>query len=258
MALKTSTGKLYMLFSACFPQDEDVKKIFLAEKISESEEYRSLCIYPLMSEYVRKNLNKEQLKRLTYDKLCELEKSISIIQETIELLLKAIQYSNGWELTPEDRPDFTNYSSVLKLKNKLCRDIAGKNITNIGPTNYNDIFSDDLISNVDDLMDSFSIEQMKNVEEEIKTSLADKKYCIPHASVEKRKREIELAAAEIDQLNINSKIFGRKLLTIKLWVVALAVIVFLCVGVSGLMYSLGLVIYTLGLIALTIVFLIKG
>lgn len=258
MALKTSTGKLYMLFSACFPKNEDVKKILLIEKIMATEKYRSLCIYEPMVDYVRNNLSKECLKNMSYDGLNELEKTIPIIQETVELLIKSISYSNAWELTTDDNPDFTNYKSVLNLKNKLKDEVAGNNITNLGNNNYMDIFSEDLISNVDEIMDRFSIEQMQNAKDEIKKVLDDKPYCIPYKEIEERQREIELAVAEIEQLDINTKVIKRRIVGRKLWAAALSIIIFFCVLATGGLYSIGFVVFTLGLLIIDVLYLIMG
>lgn len=258
MALKTATGKLYTLFSACFPENVDVKKNLLIEKIVGNEKYRALCVYEPMSDYIRKNWSKEQLKTMTYDGLCELEKVVPIIQDTVDLLIKSISYSNAWELTYDDKPDFTSYESVSNLKNKLENEVVGRNITNITQANYMDIFSERLISNVDEIMDCFTIEQMQNAENEIVRTISDRPYCIPYKAVEDRQREIELAVADIEQLDINSKIIRRKIWGRKMWVVAFSLIVFCCVFATGAIYSAGFSVFALGLIILDIVYLVVG
>ena len=45
MALKTSTGRLYLLFHACLPQNEKVEKRLLVSKIIESSDYNELAEY---------------------------------------------------------------------------------------------------------------------------------------------------------------------------------------------------------------------
>ena len=183
MAMKTSVGRLYMLFDACLPENEQVKKRFNICKILESNEYNELKTYKPFSKQFKLFFSAEKLAEYDFSKLDEIVRVIPNIIPLIEKINNSITYGNALELTENDIPDFTSVESVNTLMNKLKIDKATPNVTNITQDNFMAIFSKNTIKNPSEALKSISAEDIKNPVEAVKRNLSSSIYCIKAADI---------------------------------------------------------------------------
>lgn len=119
MPMKTSVGRLYTLFNACLPNNDKINKRLTICKLLESKEYLELKEYAPIKTIFNNFYSKEKLCEYDQNKLDEIKKAIVLIIPTVEKVNNAINYGNGWDLTENDIPDFTSYSSLSKLSEKI-------------------------------------------------------------------------------------------------------------------------------------------
>lgn len=177
-AMKTSMGRLYMLFSACLPQNEKVKKRVIICQIIESNEYNELKSYTPFTSLFQKLFSKEKLSEYSIEKLNELIIAMPKIIPLIENIFNAINYGNAIELTSKDIPDFTSVKSMDCLASKLRIDQANPNVTNIKKENFLVIFSEKTIKNPTEVLKSVSASDIQNPIEAVKKRLEKNAYCI--------------------------------------------------------------------------------
>lgn len=183
MAMKTSVGRLYMLFDACLPKNEQVKKRLNTCRIIESNEYNELKTYKPFAKQFNMFFSAEKLAEYDVSKLEEIVKVIPKIIPLIEKINNSITYGNALELTENDIPDFTSVESVDTLMKKLKIDKATPNVTNITQDNFMAIFSKNTIKNPTEALKSISAEDIKNPVEAVKRNLASSIYCIKAADI---------------------------------------------------------------------------
>lgn len=177
-AMKTPVGRLYMLFDACLPQNEKVKKRLNICKITESEEYTELKAYlPFFSQF-EKYFSEDKLSEYSVEKLDEIARVIPKVIPSIENIADSIAYGNAVELTEKDIPDFSSEKSIDTLSDKLITNQVDSNITNITRDNFMNIFSDKTIKNPTEVLKTISVNNINNPVEAIRRNLAQTTYCI--------------------------------------------------------------------------------
>lgn len=183
-AMKTSVGRLYMLFDACLPQNEKVKKRLNICKITESSEYNELKSYSPFAQQFEQLFSKDKLAQYSVDKLSEIVMVIPKIIPLIENIGNAITYGNALELTEKDIPDFTSVKSVDGLMGKLKIDNSTPNVTNITKDSFMSIFSDKTIKDPTQALKTISARDVENPAEAVKRNLNNSTYCIKAKDIE--------------------------------------------------------------------------
>ena len=183
MAMKTSVGRLYMLFDACLPKNEKVKKRLNICKITESSEYNELKTYTPFAKQFEQYFSQDKLSGYDAAKLDEIVKVIPKIIPLVEQINNAITYGNALELTEKDIPDFTSVKSIDTLMGKLKIDKATPNVTNITQENFMAVFSDKTIKNPTNALKSISASDIKNPVEAVRRNLFSSTYCIKSADI---------------------------------------------------------------------------
>ena len=181
--MKTSVGRLYMLFDACLPKNEKVKKRLNTCKITESSEYNELKTYSPFSKQFEQHFSQDKLAGYDAAKLDEIVKVIPKIIPLIEQINNAITYGNALELTEKDIPDFTSVKAVDTLMGKLKIDKSTPNVTNITKDNFMAIFSDKTIKDPTDALKSISASDIKNPVEAVRRNLSSSIYCIKASDI---------------------------------------------------------------------------
>ena len=205
MALKTSTGRLYMLFHACLPQNEKVEKRLLVSKIIESQDYNELATYRPIKEVFDNYYSKDDLMGYDEKTLKEVESAVPLIVPTIQKLIKAIKYGNGWSLTAEDKPDFMSSESIKKLSDKLIENTGDENITNIKDEECLRIFDDSTKKGIGDLLSQIRINDLQNLEGILKTTAGDSIYCFDANAISGMKGDFEEKIKKIKQESFELK-----------------------------------------------------
>ena len=176
--MKTSVGRLYMLFDACLPKNEKVKKRLNTCKITESSEYNELKMYSPFSKQFEQYFSQDKLAGYDATKLDEIVKVMPKIIPLIEQINNAIIYGNALELTEKDIPDFTSVKSIDTLMGKLKIDKSTPNVTNITKDNFMAMFSDKTIKDPKDALKSISASDVKNPVDAVRRNLSSSTYCI--------------------------------------------------------------------------------
>lgn len=181
--MKTSVGRLYMLFDACMPKNEKVKKRLNICKITESSEYNELKTYKPFTKQFNELFSPDKLASYDAAKLDEVVKVVPKIIPLIEHINNAITYGNALDLTEKDIPDFTSVKEVDALMGKLKIDKATPNVTNITKDNFMAIFSNKTIKDPTDALKSISASDVKNPVEAVRKNLSSSTYCIKLADI---------------------------------------------------------------------------
>ena len=177
-AMKTSVGRLYLLFNSCLPQNDKVKKRLNICRIIESGEYNELKNYSPFSQYFEQLFSKDKLAEYDSAKLDEICKVIPKIIPLVEHISNATMYGDALELTEKDIPDFTSVKSVDALMGKLKIDNSIPNVTNISKENFMSIFSDKTIKDPAAALKFVTAKDIENPYEVIKRNLNNVNYCI--------------------------------------------------------------------------------
>ena len=182
-AMRTSVGRLYMLFDACLPKNEKVKKILNICKITESNEYNELKNYTPFAKQFEKIFSIDKLSEYDAEKLGEMVTVIPKIIPLVEHINNAITYGNALELTEKDIPDFTSVKSVDDLMAKLKIDSSTPNVTNITADNFMAIFSNKTVKYPTEALKTISASDIENPVDAVKRNLNNTTYCIKAADV---------------------------------------------------------------------------
>lgn len=227
--MKTSVGRLYMLFDACLPKNEKIKKRLNICRITESSEYNELKAYSPFVKQFEEHFSAEKLANYDVDKLDEIVKVIPKIIPMIEQLNNAITYGNALELTEKDIPDFTSVKSIDNIAKKLKIDKSTPNVTNISSNNFMDIFSDKTIKEPTEALKSISPADIENPIEAVRRNLTSSTYCIKVADIEAIQNEfaekVSEAKAKLDGIKKDKwKLRYKKWLCIGVAIIILTVI----------------------------------
>lgn len=150
MAMKSSTGKLFMLLSSMGEDDDFVNKTILIEEIMNMPEYREIQLITGFEDTFNNYYSYKKLNDNDIEKLEEIKECISFSEKVITKLKTAIFYGNGYILDEKDIPDFHSLISLKDLYNKLDTDNLKFNKTNINETNFMAIFLESTIK--DDIL----------------------------------------------------------------------------------------------------------
>lgn len=257
MTLKSATGKLYTLFSACLPDNENVNKRLFLEQLVESTEYRELKNYEPMKNLFEPLFSKSVLSKLSMRELKKIEKAIPEIIPTVSKLINSIHYGDAWKLKNGDIPDFYSYDSLIGLKNKINVTDAA-NITNIADDNFFAIFSDKTVRSIEKLQGCLTVSDLKNINDAMKVQLKDKIYCIDEHDSDKIKDQFNAAMEELDKYERSLKYQARKHTEIKLMITAVIILILEGMSVSGLLHGMSIYILLIVAVIATVIYWKKG
>ena len=187
--LKTSTGKLYTLLSACKPDNAKVKKRLLITEILEMPEYKALQVYQGAQSAMDDHYSPEKLQDATYDQLQEVKKIVPFLEDCIRKLYETICYGDVRQLYRLKKISFYDSDSMKKLYELVSKlKKTGINITNIPEHDVWSIFSPEAILSLDSKLDLFDSSDIDSLEIQVSERLKDEVYCISASEIaEKRK-----------------------------------------------------------------------
>ena len=215
--LKTSTGKLYTLLSACKPDNEKIQKRLAITEIMEMPEYRALQVYQGSASVMDDYYSPEKLQELSFDKIQEVKRIVSFLEDCIRRLYGVICYGDIRILDLRTQIDFYNADSLYYIYESIYNiPQTGINITNITEYDVWSVFSSDTVMNTDNLLNKYNSNDMETLEIRIINDLKNKKYCISAAEIaEKRKayRDIfrKQETVRLRLQIVENKIFIKKL-----------------------------------------------
>ncbi|HNX64260.1 MAG TPA: hypothetical protein PKI60_03620 [Oscillospiraceae bacterium] len=142
MSFKSSTGKLYTLFSVCITSDESVRRRLLICEIMEMKEYRELKYIIGNQQFYSERLSECELERLSCEELNKLRVTLPDFLEAVSQTYYAVLYGNGWSFKSEDFPDIFSRDSVKNFLSKINLFDVYLNKTNITEKDFLSIFDD--------------------------------------------------------------------------------------------------------------------
>lgn len=224
--LKTATGKLYTLLTACKPEDTRIKKRLLITEILEMPEYRMLQKYQGAASVMEEYYSPARLEEATYEQVLEIQKIVPFLEECIRKLYGMLCHGEVGQLRKLPKIDFYNADSLRSLQ-ELVTDSKniGTNFTNIPECDVWSVFSEDVVLSLEDKAELFDFEDLETLEVQMIEKLKDMVYCIPAREMAERRRryreqEREKETARIRFQIVENKIFVKKLIWSLLSIVA--------------------------------------
>lgn len=188
--LKTSTGKIYTLLSACKPESERVKKRLLITKIMEMPEYRALQVYSGAISAMDDHYGPNRLQSASYKDLMQIEQIIPFLEDCIRKLYEVICYGDVRKIFSVGSIKFYDAESMKNLYRVVqSEERRGINITNIPEYDVWSLFAPDTIIQLDKCWNSMEDCDINCLETEIPNKLANKVYCISSVELTERRRE---------------------------------------------------------------------
>ncbi len=246
MALKSATGKLYMLLSACLPDNDNIEKRLLLEQITESKEYRELKSYSPMKNVFLKFYSKQKLAALSTDELREVGyKTIPNVIFVVTNIINSIKYGDAWKLSLKDIPDFYSAESLNALDVKIKSVSGSGNITNIKDENFMAVFSEKTIKSLDSIKADLTVSDIENMSAAIPKHLKGKSYCISKNEIEEIKDSFDSANIELEKYNQSLRYGSFVLLCRKLLLTSICILLLVAMATSGAVGGIGLSVFAL-------------
>ena len=215
---RSAVSKLYILLSACKPNDERIAKGTLISQIQEMDQYKALRVNQAARRLSREIYNKESLKNLSIQQLMDVQKIMLFINELVSDLQDVIQFGDISKIDKSIEIDYYNYLSVngfIEMLKSIPRE--GINITNIPADDPWKIFEDDTVVSINEGMNLMDIEDIDSLEMAITNKLEGKVYCISSTEIAAQRhiyRDMfrKVQTAEIKLEIVRNKILFKKVL----------------------------------------------
>lgn len=187
--LKTSTGKLYTLLSACKPDNAKVRKRLLITEILEMPEYKALQVYQGAAAVMDDYYSPVKLQDASIEQIQQVKAIVPFLEDCIRKLYEMICYGDVRLLKAVRKIDFYDSNIMSALYNVVSKTSnSGVNITNIAEFDMWSIFSEDAIISLDDQLELFNQDDIDTLEVQVTERLHDRVYCISSQEIaEKRK-----------------------------------------------------------------------
>ncbi len=135
------------ILSRCNPTDAELKRESNLQSIIHSETYRELAARKAFRPYFDELFTLDKLRSYTDNELDSARRAVNLIPMVLEDVIFSLRNGAAPSLTPADKPDFLNPSSLQKLIDKLHLS-TGKNYTNISPDDFMRIFEPNTIRTI--------------------------------------------------------------------------------------------------------------
>ncbi len=256
--MKTAVSRVYTLFHACLPENEQVQKRLYLNEILESQEYIKLKEYEPFYPYFDTFFSKEKLLEYGAPQLSEQRKTIPNVIPAIETLFRAICFGNAMELTEKDIPDFSSAASLKRFSAKLRIEQEHKNITNITKNHFMDLFSEKTVTNPTEALKAITVEDMKNLGEAMKRNLGQCTYCIKETDILAIQNEYDEKISAIKEKLVGIKRTKRALQLKKLAAVGLVILLLTLINSFELLSPGADTVATLLSAGLTVLYFLIG
>lgn len=213
--IKSSTGRLYALLSACKPNDQNVKKHLLLSEILESKEYKALQVNPGAQYVMDKYYGPDTLSNLPTNKLEQVKTIIPALEDCINKLYAVILYGDT-SVIDDLYPDFYNANSFGELYRRVLEQPQeGINITNISEIEIWDYFDDSTVKTLNGRLRNFPEKDYDLLEVRIPGILAGEKYCITSTEINARRNHYHNRFRGLETQRIRLQIVENKAFALK-------------------------------------------
>lgn len=258
MALKGATGKLYLLLGACLPNDERIKAKIAYNEIIESSKYRMLRENPNAKFLLEGVYSKSSLMQLTNVQLEQVMVALPQVEIFIVKLVQSIKYGQAWSLKPADRPNFYDVAQIKNTIKKLSNVSKKENTTNISEHDMMQVFSNDTIKDIDELIASQDYMYIGSLAERIPTILSGKLYCFDTSKLESKVAAAVKEINELNELGKGLKIAKRKIRSKKFLVTIISIMLIALLAGTNILTSVGTSVFIVAFLLLLLVFWIVG
>lgn len=216
--LKSTTGKLYLLFSACMPDNVLVKKRLQIAEICEMPEYKALKVYKGATELLNRYYSSEKMQLATCEQLEDVKRIIPILEDCIRKLYDLVCYGDVRKLRKIKDINYYSFKSIDEIYRLVSMESnIGINITNILEEDVLAIFDNSTVLSIDDKLDRFDSTEVDTLESAIMDHLSGTKFCISAAeiySIRKEYRDIyrQEETIRLRMEIVENKIFVKKIL----------------------------------------------
>jgi hypothetical protein len=218
VAMKGAVGRMYLLLSACLPDNEYVLRRRVLEEITESSEYRQLLNFSFVSKIVSEKYSKAVLATLNLGELHSVQPCIPLLQTFFTTLSNCIHYGEAWKLTELDMPDMYSAASLEKALQKIQIIGTSENMTNIDETSILRIYDHSTIKDVDTFLSNFDYQQIDSLTTAIPSVIGKRLYCLNASELQDKiaRAKIWLAEAKAsdEAVEIDNQIFKLRKLQI--------------------------------------------
>lgn len=183
MIYQSSTGKLYLLLSACAPQNTLIQARLFNEEIMQSVDYQRLLQDPQGQSLLHDILHGNPNEKLTVASKSKRLSAISLCCKLLDELPKVIQNRDTAQLTPEDLPNFASPESVQQLLRKLNTLPKGHTYSNLNAQNSLQIFSPSTLRSSSTVLPMLTPRQLEHAVQAFPSALAGHPYCIAEATL---------------------------------------------------------------------------
>ncbi len=239
--LKSSTGKLYTLLSACKSNDAKVKKRLLVIEIMEMSEYKALQVYQGAEKVMMQYYAPEKLQEISFGQLQEVRKIIPFLEDCISKLYAVICFGDVRALHGKFTPDFYKYTSIKEIYDFVLKQKeTGVNITNLTEDNVWSVFDKETILSLDEKLNVFDSKDIEMLEIQISERLKEDTYCISAAEINEKRHSYRDIYRKKETIRIKMQIVENKIFVKKIIITLVS-----CVIVTA--FALGININGLGL-----------
>lgn len=254
--LKTSTGRIYTLLSACKPENAKVKKRLLITTILEMPEYKALQVYQGAASAMDDHYGPSRLQAASYEQLEQIAQIIPFLEDCIHKLYALICYGDIRALYSLNKIRFYDAESMRALYEVVkSAKQTGVNITNIPEYDVWSLFSSDTIKSIDKCWDLFENCDIDYLEIEIANKLQKGLYCISAAEIAEKRRGYLSVYQKEETARLRLQIVENKIFMKKLLISLFTTVIFMTqftnssVALHPAVRGLFLVLYIIALVA---------
>lgn len=255
--MNSQSEMLLSILAACQPSDTELAKEAYIQRIMSSKEYKELANRESFVQEFWDKFSEEKLRSYSPVQLKQVETMLPLIPTTLSDINISIRNGAGYELTANDKPDFMDYTSLMRLRRKLNAS-SYKCYSNIPADDFMHIFDADIIRNAKELFEQLPT-GCTDYEAELTKVCPGKFFCIRKEDIDKLQKKYDDQCATYEE-KINaaqSKKRWHKIqkLTIGLVAMLIPAIVAACTGVfatssivgcTGLILILSIIYWILG------------
>ena len=199
------------MFEKIFEVSEEKETEKLRDKIRKSSDYKKLSVYPPLRSVFDEYYDDSVLEADDTETLELKMQAVKYVLPAAEKLQKAILGGNGWDIEPDDKPDFSSAESLKSFMDKLvCSDDIDEdlcNITNITENDILNIFEENTIKDARALFYNADVKDLDNLNDEIIHNISEEGYwyCIEPSGIYEAKCSIRKEIEDLDMHNFMAR-----------------------------------------------------
>lgn len=243
MAIKSDTGKLFLLLNKCVPGNQFIERTLLIEKIREMQEYRELRLYAPAKKLFLSMLDEDRLKETETEKLQKIYESIPFIATAIESIIRFIHSGDVSSISEDDAPNYCDADSLERTIEKFSDTSELENYTNIDDSDFEVIFCPNTVKSLGEYAKTLSSSEISDIYNVIRKQYEGKYYCIPSKEIKSVKKGLISILPKLIERNNELKKEKRRFSLLKILYAILSGFLFVLLVKLNVFYGLGIIVY---------------